>query len=192
MARRHHLMATVLLLGLFQQQGIAQSLPEPDLRHHLQEAVSRTNSFNHRFEAEVWLVDMAARLRRFVQRPLSQRLELLRLVHQEAHRAQLQPELVLALIHAESHFDRFAVSPAGAQGLMQVMPFWKSELGRHQDNLTDNATNLRYGCTILSHYLKREKGNLSRALARYNGSLGQSRYPNRVLSLWRHYWYPLP
>ena len=161
---------------------------EPELRDLLKQTVSQSTSFQDRFDAEVWLVDMSARLARYVPDP-SERLTLLRLVHQEAHKAKLKPEIVLAVIHAESGFDRFAISSVGAQGLMQVMPFWKNELGRPDDNLTDNATNLRYGCTILSYYLKREKGNLSRALARYNGSLGQHRYPAKVIGFWHDYWY---
>jgi soluble lytic murein transglycosylase-like protein len=165
--------------------------PEPELRDLLQQTVAEAESFQDRFDAEVWLVDMSARLKRYVPDP-QERLSLLRLVHQEASKAGLTPELVLALIHAESHFDRFAISSVGAQGMMQVMPFWKAELGRPQDNLTDNATNLRYGCTILSYYLKRENGDISRALARYNGSLGQTRYPSKVIGFWQDFWYVKP
>ncbi|MFC3608999.1 transglycosylase SLT domain-containing protein [Stutzerimonas tarimensis] len=162
--------------------------PEPELRSLLQQAVSEADSFEDRFDAEVWLLDMSTRLRRYVPDDL-ERLTLLRLVHREARRAELSPQLVLALIHAESHFDRFAISSVGAQGMMQVMPFWKAELGRPQDNLTDVATNLRYGCTILSYYLKRENGNMTRALARYNGSLGQTGYPAKVIGFWQDHWY---
>ena len=97
--------------------------------------------------------------------------------------------MVLALIEVESYFDRFAVSRVGAQGLMQVMPFWKKEIGRPDDNLTNADTNLRYGCQILQFYLQKEKGNVHRALARYNGSLGKSWYPERVFDRWRRHWY---
>src|SRR5690606_28417607 len=142
-------------------------------------------------DAEVWLLDMSTRMRRYIP-DAEERLGLLRQVHAEASQAGLRPDLVIALIHAESHFDRFAISSVGAQGLMQVMPFWKNELGRPQDNLTDNATNLRYGCTILAYYLKRENGNLQRALARYNGSLGQLKYPAKVMGFWYDYWYVKP
>lgn len=162
--------------------------PDPELRALLLRTVAEADSFEDRFDAEVWLVDMSGRLARYVADP-DERLTLLRLVHREARRAGLSPELVLALIHAESRFDRFAISSVGAQGLMQVMPFWKAELGRPQDNLTDNATNLRYGCTILAHYLKRENGNMTRALARYNGSLGQHWYPARVVGYWQDHWF---
>lgn len=152
---------------------------DPALRAALMAAVSEADSFPHRFDAEVWLMDMSARLERFMPHD-EDRLELLRLVHAEARRARLAPELVLAVIDVESRFDRFAISHAGALGLMQVMPFWLKELGRPDDNLFDVQTNLRYGCTILRHYLDREKGNLLPALARYNGSYGRPKYPALV------------
>ena len=110
-------------------------------------------------------------------------------MHAEAKRAELEPELVMSLIHVESAFKRFAISSAGAQGLMQGMPFWKNEIGRPDDNLTNIETNLRYGCTILKHYIDKEKGNLIRALARYNGSLGKVKYPEKVLRFWQKYWF---
>ena len=94
----------------------------------------------------------------------------------------------MALIEVESAFDSYAVSVAGAQGMMQVMPFWKKELGRSEDNLINPQTNLRYGCTILKYYLDREQGRLADALARYNGSYGQYWYPQRVLDTWNLHW----
>jgi soluble lytic murein transglycosylase-like protein len=119
----------------------------------------------------------------------SRRLEWLRFIHREAARAKLPPELVLSVIQIESNFDRFAISEAGARGLMQVMPFWLKELGRADDNLFDVQTNLRFGCTILRYYLDMEKGDTVRALARYNGSLGSNRYPNLVFAALRNKWY---
>ncbi len=164
--------------------------PDPELRTALIEAVSASDSFGDKFDAQVWLMDMSGRLQRYrSMRDDKVRLELLRMVHQEATRAGLQPELVLSVIQVESAFDRFALSYVGAQGYMQVMPFWKNELGRTEDNLMDTRTNLRYGCTILKHYLDREKGNLIRALARYNGSLGKTKYPEKVLMAWDKYWF---
>ncbi len=165
-----------------------QALPDAELRNLLKNTINQADSFVDRFDAEVWLVDMSARLKRFVKDD-KKRLDLLRLVHKEASRAGIAPELVLSVIQTESHFDRFAISRVGAQGLMQVMPFWKNEIGRPQDNLTKNSTNLRYGCTILKHYIKREKGNLTRALARYNGSLGKTKYPSKVLGIWQKFWF---
>lgn len=164
--------------------------PDPELRSALLEAVSEADSFADQFDAQVWLMDMSNRLKRYrnmVDEPV--RLELLRMVHQEATRAGLQPELVLSVIQIESAFDRFALSYVGAQGYMQVMPFWKKEIGREDDNLMDTRTNLRYGCTILKHYLDREKGDLFRALGRYNGSLGKAKYPEKVMTAWDRHWF---
>jgi soluble lytic murein transglycosylase-like protein len=114
--------------------------------------------------------------------------DFLALVRYEAMRAGLDPHLVLAVIDVESKFRKYAVSKAGARGLMQVMPFWVKEIGDPGHNLFHERVNLRYGCTILRHYLDREKGNLSNALGRYNGSLGQPQYPNRVLKAWKERW----
>ena len=114
--------------------------------------------------------------------------QFLALVRYEAMRAGLDPHLVLAVIDVESRFRKYAVSKAGARGLMQVMPFWIEQIGGKGDNLFAERTNLRYGCVILRHYLDRERGNLSNALARYNGSLGQRDYPNRVLKAWKDRW----
>ena len=114
--------------------------------------------------------------------------EFLSLVRYESMRAGLDPHLVLAVIDVESRFRKYAVSKAGARGLMQVMPFWVKELGAPSHNLFHERTNLRYGCTILRHYLDRERGNLANALGRYNGSLGQPGYPDRVLQALRTRW----
>ncbi|MDZ7783769.1 MAG: lytic transglycosylase domain-containing protein [Halioglobus sp.] len=157
------------------------------LRDFLEQTISGAQSFDDRYDAEVWLVDMSARLARFVDDP-KRRLALLKRIHAAATRANLPPELVLAVIEVESHFDRFAVSRVGAQGMMQVMPFWKDEIGRPDDNLTHNPTNLEYGCRILQFYLQRENGNLHRALARYNGSVGQRVYSDKVYRAWRDHW----
>jgi soluble lytic murein transglycosylase-like protein len=118
-----------------------------------------------------------------------ERLAILKTVHYEARRAELDPELVLAVIDVESRYDRFAISSAGARGLMQVMPFWLDEIGHPEDNLFVINTNIRLGCTILKYYLDMEKGNLARALARYNGSLGQYWYPKLVFNALSNRWY---
>ncbi|TCO77291.1 lytic transglycosylase domain-containing protein [Chromatocurvus halotolerans] len=163
------------------------------LRRFLESTIARSDSFRDRFAAEVWLVDMSTRLSAFISSP-EQRLQLLNLIHQAALRSDLPPELVLAVIEVESAFNRFAVSRAGAQGLMQVMPFWRREIGRPDDNLTDNPTNLDYGCRILQFYRDREDGDLHRALAAYNGSSGTRRYSNKVYRAWQQRWRtgPLP
>lgn len=159
-----------------------------ELRSLLLNAIKESDSFEDRFSAEVWLVDMSNRLKKKVP-AADKRLKLLRQIHFEATRAELYPELVLAVIDVESNFNRFAISKAGAQGLMQVMPFWLKEIGKPNDNLFDVRTNLRMGCTILKYYLKKEKGDLTRALARYNGSLGRYRYTNKVFNKLNKKWY---
>ena len=165
-----------------------QERPDAEMRQLLVEAINSSDSFIDRFDAEVWLTDMSNRLAARIDDP-QERLHILRQVHYEARRAGLDPELVLALITVESNFDRFAISSAGAQGMMQIMPFWLEEIGHPEDNLFDIATNLRFGCTILGIYLNREKGNLHRALARYNGSVGKHWYPQRVFKALRTTWY---
>jgi soluble lytic murein transglycosylase-like protein len=183
-----------LICGLLLCAGSGQSLAQPQdaqeheqLRQFLQQSIAESESFEDRFDAEVWLLDMSNRLQKYVGDP-EQRLQLLQDIHRYASQSGLPPELVLAVIEVESHFDRFAVSRVGAQGMMQVMPFWKDEIGRPEDNLTHNSTNLSYGCRILQFYLKREKGNLPRALAAYNGSLGSTRYSDKVEAAWRRNW----
>lgn len=161
---------------------------DPELRNSLNDAIAQATSFDDAFAAQVWLVDMAQRLKRYMPND-QERLTFLRLVHQEASRVGISPELVLAVIHVESGFQRFAISSVGAQGYMQIMPFWKNEIGRSNDNLMHTHTNLRYGCTILKHYLDRERGDWIRALARYNGSLGRTKYPERVMLFWEKYWF---
>lgn len=160
-----------------------QQIIDEELRRSLKRNIEAADSFEDRFEAEAWLMLMSGRLERYVKDP-ERRLRLLREVHREARRAGLQPELVLAVIEVESHFNRYAVSRVGAQGIMQVMPFWKNEIGRPEDNLIDLETNLRYGCTILKHYIERSEGRLAEALARYNGSYGSYRYTIKVMDAW--------
>jgi soluble lytic murein transglycosylase-like protein len=166
----------------------AQQAPDPELRETLRQAANDADSFTDRFDAQVWLTDMSARLQHQVRDP-DERVRILTRVHYEASRAELAPELVLAVIEVESNFDTYAVSVAGALGLMQVMPFWKNEIGRPDDNLIRLETNLRYGCTILKFYLDKEKGDLRRALGRYNGSLGQRKYPNKVIDKLTKKWF---
>lgn len=153
-----------------------------------------TSSFKNSAEAVAWLSAMSARLSRRIA-DQHYRLELLRAIHYEATRAGLDPQLVLGLIQVESAFRKYAVSSAGARGYMQVMPFWVKLIGEPTDNLFHMRTNLRYGCTILRHYLDIEKGDLFRALGRYNGSLGRAEYPNLVLNAWKQWYYegdPVP
>lgn len=181
-----------LLLPLTASAGAQKYEP---LSESVRAALSRTisdqapprSSFLDSMDAIDWLSEMSRRLEKRIP-DREGRLEFLRAVHYEATRAGLDPQLVLGLIQVESGFKKYAVSSAGARGFMQVMPFWIKVIGRTDDNLFHLRTNLRYGCTILRHYLDIEKGDLYRALGRYNGSLGQPQYPNLVRGAWDQHW----
>jgi soluble lytic murein transglycosylase-like protein len=185
------LLATLVLFPAFSQGGAQNYEPLSD---SVRAALSKTiadqappgSSFRDPIEAVDWLSEMSRRLQKRISNRDS-RHQFLRAVHYEATRAGLDPPLVLGLIQVESGFRKYAVSSAGARGLMQVMPFWIKLIGSKDDNLFHLRTNLRYGCTILRHYLDIERGDLFRALGRYNGSLGRAEYPNRVLRAWRLY-----
>jgi soluble lytic murein transglycosylase-like protein len=180
-----------LAIALLMTAGAHAAEPaavDPALRAALIEAIGSSDSFENRYVAEVWLMDMSRRLQKKMP-DADQRIALLRQVHFEATRAGLQPELVLAVIEVESNFNRWAISHAGARGLMQIMPFWLKEIGRPDDNLFHVDTNLRFGSTILRHYLDVAKGNLTEALARYNGSYGRYDYPRLVYKALDQRWY---
>ena len=181
------ILACLLVWGTAWPAARAPALLDPATRATLARAIAASPGFDNRFAAEVWLVDMSRRLAHFVP-DVTRRLALLRDVHAAASQAGVSPELVLAIIEVESHFKRFALSSAGARGLMQVMPFWRDEIGTADDNLFARATNLRYGCAILAVYLEREHGRLAPALARYNGSTGRTVYSDRVLAALRRHW----
>lgn len=185
---RKTLLVGLLLAALVPCAARSQQVPDPELREILRAAANDADSFEDRFDAEVWLTDMSRRLAPNVADP-GDRIEILTRVHYEAARAELPPELVLAVIEVESNFDPYAISVAGALGLMQVMPFWRDEIGRPDDNLIHVDTNLRYGCTILKFYLDKEHGDLRRALGRYNGSVGRRIYPNKVIDKLSRKWF---
>jgi soluble lytic murein transglycosylase-like protein len=186
---RRLLVGVLICTSLLSFPSLANTSPliDAELRQLLKNTIEQSDSFGDRFDAEVWLVSKQDAMKKFIKNP-QQRMELLRKIHRAATQAQLQPEIVLALIEVESHFDQFAVSRVGAQGMMQVMPFWKHEIGHSEDNLTDIDTNLKYGCTILKHYLNKTDGRLMDALARYNGSYGKYWYPRRVMNAWEKHW----
>jgi soluble lytic murein transglycosylase-like protein len=146
-----------------------------------------TSAFDSKVDEVNWLSAMSPRLEKRI-RDHDRRIDFLKSVHYEASRAGLDPQLVLGLIQVESGFKKYAVSRAGARGYMQVMPFWKKLIGAKGDNLFDMRKNIRYGCTILRHYLDIENGDLYRALGRYNGSLGRPEYPRAVESAWKKRW----
>jgi len=136
-----------------------------------------------------WLGEMSRRLESRIPEPQI-RVELIETVYYEAKRAGLEPSLVLGLVQVESGFRKYAISSADARGLMQVMPFWVRTIGDSDvRKLFHLQSNLRYGCTILRHYLDRENGDLFLALGRYNGSRGRPEYPNAVLAAWKRWQY---
>ena len=139
-----------------------------------------------------WLSDMSQRL--VAQEPeYRTRVDLLRTLDYECTRAGLDRQMVLGLIQVESAFRKYAISPAGARGYMQVMPFWAALIGDGDEHrLFEMRTNLRYGCVILRYYLDSEQGDLFRALGRYNGSLGRPEYPQAILAAWRGRWNYIP
>ena len=150
-----------------------RAAPEPQFRS-IQEKVD-------------WLTEMSSRLtRRMPDREA--RLDFLKTVYYEAKRVGLDPQMVLGLIHVESGFKKYSVSSAGARGYMQIMPFWVKLIGNKDSNLFHMRTNLRFGCTILRHYLDIENGDIYRALGRYNGSLGKPEYPRMVQAAWERQW----
>jgi len=182
----------LLLLAVPAQAGPTGE-PEPELRARLAQAIHQGAGFDDRYDADVWLADMSTRMQRYVPKAIpdtAKRLDFLGLVHAEAVKAGISPELVLAVINVESGFDRLAISRSGAFGYMQIMPFWLQEIGQGGDNLFQPRTNLRMGCTILRYYLDKEHNNYKRALARYNGSYGRADYSYLVLHLLNQRWSP--
>ena len=174
--------------GLHRPASAAAQARDPILREKLEAALKEPLAFEDRFEAEVWLTDMAGRLARRVPDP-DERLEILTTVHREAARVGLPPEMILAVIDVESGFQRYAVSRTNAQGLMQIMRFWLDELHMPGHALLDIPNNVRMGCTILRYYYDLEGGNWTLALARYNGSRGSRKYPDLVYERLRTRWF---
>ncbi len=164
----------------------ADQQQDPGLREVVAKAIAQSQCFADRFDSAVWFKLMEPRLRRKVADP-AERLEILDTVYCETHRpgaTPLPPGLVLAVIDVESRFDRWAVSGAGAVGLMQLMPFWPERLGMRRYELVHDTPNIRMGCAILRFYLQAEHNNYARALARYNGSVGRHNYSDLVLARW--------
>ena len=175
------LVLTLLLVPLLPDNAArADQQRDPALGPLLQKALQDGKCFEDKFDRAVWFAAMEPRLKRIVSNA-QERTLILEQVHCESKRLQLPPALVMAVIDVESRFNRWATSSAGAVGLMQVMPFWPKQLGMHNSQLVEIPHNIRMGCTILKYYLQRERGDYSRALARYNGSLGRRNYSDLVL-----------
>ena len=188
---RYVLAVLVALIVSFASSSAARAdqQRDPELKELLQKIIGSSDCFTDKYESEVWYKSMEPRLAQFVPTHEA-RIEILNHVYCEAKRdptLQIPPDLVLALMEVESRFDRWAVSPAGAVGLMQVMPFWPRELGV-SNQLVKIAPNIRMGCEILRYYLRVEHHNWSAALARYNGSVGHAKYPALVMQRWERAW----
>lgn len=182
-----HYLASLAICIVCSASVHSAEIVDPLLREKLAQAMAQDHEAVDRFDAEVWLSVSDQRLTRYLK-VQDERLAILQLVYGESIKRGLDPDLVLAVIQIESAFNQFAISRVGAQGLMQVMPFWRLEIGRPQDNLTHVETNIRYGTVILAHYLDVAKGDLVDALARYNGSRGRLKYPEKVIKAWRTRW----
>jgi soluble lytic murein transglycosylase-like protein len=169
--------------------ALADQQRDPELRAVVQEAINSAQCFTDPFDSQVWFKMMEPRLRKKVPKP-KERVEILQAVFCEAHRAgkpRLPPGLLLAIIDVESGFSRYAVSGAGAVGLMQVMPFWPEQLGMRRYQLISVDDNIKMGTAIFRYYVEREKNHVGRALARYNGSFGRRTYPDLVINRWTHW-----
>jgi soluble lytic murein transglycosylase-like protein len=183
------LTAVALAAGALVAPARADQQLDPALREVVARAISQAQCFTDQYDSAVWYTLMEPRLRPIVK-DHSERLEILKQVYCETHRpgeARLPPGLVMAVIAVESRFDRWAVSPSGAVGLMQVMPFWPQRLGMRRSELVHVAPNVHMGCAILRYYLGSERNDVRKALALYNGSAGKRDYPDRVLTAWRRW-----
>ena len=197
--RRMCLLATALMLSAAFAGNQQYERMSDSVRSSLQQLISQNITepvvyFDTPALGQRWLDDMSGRLAKIlpstsVLQDEAARRQFLTAVHHEATRAGLDPQLMLAVMHVESAFRKYAISSAGARGLMQVMPFWTNEIGDGDARkLFQLRANLRYGAVILRHYLDIENGDLHRALARYNGSLGKAVYPNAVHAKLNRHW----
>ena len=162
----------LLLAALGAGEAAAQRQQEPGLEKVLRDALASRPCFEDKYDDVVWYSLMQPRVEsRLRRRPQDLRLgedvaatarRILEAVHCEAGKHPMlrdRPQLVLAVIDVESAFDPFAVSHAGAVGLMQVMPFWPTHLGVERKDLIAIELNIRMGTSILAHYLERERGD---------------------------------
>lgn len=188
--KRGHVAGWIAALLCLSPGVWAQAQRDPELRAIVARAINTAECFPDKFDSAVWYTLMEPKLRRVVKNR-DERLQILKTAYCEAHRPgekRLPPGLIMSLMEIESRFDRWAVSSAGAVGLMQVMPFWPGQLGMQRHQLTQIEANMRMGCAILRFYLARERNDVRRALARYNGSVGRREYPDKVVTRWTRYW----
>ena len=176
----------VMACTISSTEPVEASEIDPALVQALRQATQDFQEQTTDLDALLWLSTMSERLEKRIKNPFY-RIRLLETVYKEAELAGLDPQLVLAVIDIESNFDRFALSHAGAQGLMQVMPFWKDVYEKPQDDLFNPSVSIRYGCEILRHYLDRYSTRAD-ALAAYNGSLGRTTYSDKIFRRLKSRW----
>ena len=182
--------AVTLLLGALASVAHADQQRDPELRAVVAEAIAHSECFADKYDSEVWFKVMEPKLRR-AMKDRDERMRLLKMAYCEANRTDAQrlpPGLIMAVMDAESRFDRWAVSSAGAVGLMQVMPFWPEQLGMRRHELVQIEANMHMGCAILRFYLAKERNDVRKALARYNGAIGRREYPDIVITRWTRTW----
>jgi len=202
MLRHSLILLLVSAAALGSTTAAADRQRDPGLKDVIEAAIASRPCFDDKYDDVVWYTQMQSRVEaRLKQQPVDLRMgddphaaarRILEAVHCESNKHAMlreRPQLVLAVIDVESAFDPFAVSYAGAVGLMQVMPFWPNQLGLQTRDLLDVELNIRMGTSILAYYMEREKGDYRRALARYNGSVGRRSYPDLVLGRLESRWY---
>jgi len=189
------LTAALLLTQPAHAGGQREEALSANVRSSMQRGLADTpitrTAFRNPADEAAWLKEMSRRLSKRMPDE-SERLEFLTTLHWEASRAGVDPQLLLGLIQVESGFHKYAVSPVGARGYTQVMPFWVKAIGNPDHNLFQLRTNLRYGALILRHYIDIERGDYYRALGRFNGSLGRPEYPTLVVNAWKRHWDYVP
>lgn len=89
----------------------------------------------------------------------------------EARRAGVDPILMLAIIEVAKGFRQPIDFEHGARGYMLVSPIWLQEIGATDHDLLDQRTNLRYGATILRHYLDKYQGDAFHAMRAYGNQI---------------------
>ena len=123
---------------------------------------------------------VAAVFQKPVRRHFSYPMEYEAEVRRACEKYDLDPCLVFAVIRTESFFTPDAVSGAGAQGLMQIMPETGKWIAQKldvedvytDDSLFDPETNIRFGCWFLSYLMEKYDGDMTRTTAAYHAGEG--------------------